>query len=96
KNAVTNFRVLKRYKTTTLLECFLETGRTHQIRVHMKYINHPIVNDPVYGKANKNNDFGQMLHAVEIEFVHPTTLERLKFTSNLPEKFKSILDQYKE
>ncbi len=94
KNAVTHFRVLDRYKNTTLIECSLDTGRTHQIRVHMKYINHPVVNDPVYGK-NTHGNFGQMLHAKEIEFIHPTTKELMHFECDVPEEFKQILEQYK-
>ena len=94
KEAITHFKVLERYKNASLLECILDTGRTHQIRVHMKYINHPIVNDPVYGK-NLYGDFGQMLHAKEIEFIHPTTKEKMKFTCELPEEFLNILNKYK-
>lgn len=94
KNAVTHFRVLDRYKNTTLIECSLDTGRTHQIRVHMKYINHPVVNDPVYGK-NTHGNFGQMLHAKEIEFIHPTTKKLMHFECDVPEEFKQILEQYK-
>ena len=95
KDAITHFKVIERYKKATLLECILDTGRTHQIRVHMKYINHPIVNDPVYGK-NLYGDFGQMLHAKEIEFVHPTTKELMKFSCDVPERFLEILEKYKE
>jgi 23S rRNA pseudouridine1911/1915/1917 synthase len=96
KDAITNIRVLERYKNATLIECILETGRTHQIRVHLAYINHPVVNDPVYG-YNKLDDkeFGQMLHAKTIGFVHPTTHKYLEFTSPLPDKFQEILEQYK-
>ena len=96
KEAVTNIRVLERYKDSTLIECVLETGRTHQIRVHMAYINHPVVNDPVYG-YNKldDKDFGQMLHAKEIGFVHPITHEFLDFKVEPPKKFYDILEKYK-
>jgi len=94
KNAVTHFTVIDRLKGATLLECILDTGRTHQIRVHMKYINHPVVNDPVYNK-NIYGDFGQMLHAKEIEFIHPTTKEKMKFTCDAPKEFYEILDKYK-
>ena len=73
KQAVTHFRVLKRFKSATLIECELETGRTHQIRVHMNYIGYPIVNDPVYGKRKLLDDSGQCLHAKTIGFVHPRT-----------------------
>ena len=96
KDAVTNIRVLERYSDSTLIECILETGRTHQIRVHMSYINHPVVNDPVYG-YNKLDDkeFGQMLHAKEIGFVHPETKEFMDFKVEPPLKFMEILEIYK-
>ena len=79
-----------------MIECSLETGRTHQIRVHMNYINHPVVNDPVYG-YNKLDDkeFGQMLHAKEIGFIHPVTKEFMDFTVPVPDRFKEILEIYK-
>ena len=95
KEAITHFKVIERYKKATLLECILDTGRTHQIRVHMKYINHPVINDPVYGK-NLYGDFGQMLHAKEIEFIHPTTKELMKFSCDVPKEFLEILEKYKE
>ena len=96
KDAITHVRVLERYSDSTLIECVLETGRTHQIRVHMSYINHPVVNDPVYG-FNKLDDkeFGQMLHAKEIGFVHPITHEFMDFTVEVPKRFKEILELYK-
>ena len=96
KDAVTNIRILERYSNSTLIECSLETGRTHQIRVHMAYINHPVVNDPVYG-YNKMDDkyFGQMLHAKEIGFVHPVTHEFMDFAVDPPVKFWEILEIYK-
>lgn len=96
KDAVTHIKVLERYNNATLIECVLETGRTHQIRVHMNYINHPVVNDPVYG-YNKMDDkeFGQMLHAKEIGFVHPITHEFMDFKVDPPKKFYEILDKYK-
>jgi len=96
KKAITHFRVLDRYKDTTLLECKLETGRTHQIRVHMKYIEHPIVNDPVYSRDKNIDGFGQMLHAKEISFVHPKTKKEMTFTCDVPEEFVKILNIYKE
>ena len=96
KEAVTHFRVLDRYKNTTLIECELETGRTHQIRVHMKYINHTIVNDPLYSKDKNIDGFGQMLHAKEITFIHPTTKKEMTFTCDVPEEFNKILEKYKE
>ena len=96
KDAVTNIRVLERYKKATLIECILETGRTHQIRVHMNYIGHPVVNDPVYGQRRMDDlAFGQMLHAYEIGFVHPKTGEFLDFKVDPPKKFYEILDKYK-
>lgn len=95
KDAITHFRVLERYKNASLIECELETGRTHQIRVHMKYINHPVINDPVYGKSN-HGEFGQLLHAKEITFTHPTTKEVMTFSCEVPEEFNKILEEYKE
>ena len=96
KEAVTHIRVLERYKDATLIECILETGRTHQIRVHMNYINHPVVNDPVYGyKRLDDKDFGQMLHAKELGFIHPITKEFLDFKVEPPQKFNDILNIYK-
>ncbi len=97
KDAVTNIRVLERYKDSTLIRCKLETGRTHQIRVHLSYIGHPVVNDPVYGhKRLIDKDFGQMLHAEKLGFVHPTTKEYMEFTAEPPKRFQEILNIYKE
>lgn len=97
KEAVTHIKVLERYKDATLIECVLETGRTHQIRVHMNYINHPVVNDPVYGYSKMDDkEFGQMLHAKEIGFVHPITHEFMDFKADPPKRFYEILEQYKE
>ena len=96
KNAVTHIKVLERYKNATLIECVLETGRTHQIRVHMNYIGHPVVNDPVYGyKRMDDSEFGQMLHAEEIGFVHPVTGKYLEFSVKPPVKFEEIKEKYK-
>lgn len=96
KDAITHIRVLERYKDATLIECVLETGRTHQIRVHLNYINHPVVNDPVYGyKKIDDKDFGQMLHAKTLGFVHPTTGKYMEFNADVPLKFKEILLKYK-
>ena len=93
KVAITNFRVLKRYNNYTFVECDLKTGRTHQIRVHMKDIGHPILGDLVYGKLDKNfkNLDGQVLHAYYLELNHPRTNERLIFKSELPDYFSDIL-----
>ena len=97
KDAVTHIRVLERYNKATLIRCKLETGRTHQIRVHLNYINHPVVNDPVYGyKKLIDEKFGQMLHAEKLGFVHPSTKEYMEFIAPLPDKFNRILEKYKE
>ncbi len=96
KEAITHFKVLERYKTATLIELKLETGRTHQIRVHMNYINHPVVNDPVYGKRKLIDNTGQCLHAKELGFIHPKTKKYMEFTVELPECFINILNKFKE
>ena len=96
KHAITHFKVLKRFKNATLIEVVLETGRTHQIRVHMNYIGHPIVNDPVYGRRKIIDDSGQCLHAKELGFVHPRTHEKMMFDSVLPECFLNILKVFEE
>lgn len=90
KNAITHFKVLKRYENYTLLRLILDTGRTHQIRVHMKYIGHPVYNDPVYGKAY--NEFGQFLHSASIDFEQPITHEHLHFECDVPKEFQDFLD----
>ena len=96
KDAITHLKVLERYKDATLIECSLETGRTHQIRVHLAYINHPLVNDYVYGyKKVDDREFGQMLHAKTIGFTHPRTNEYMEFSVDAPKKFYEILDNYK-
>ena len=96
KNAITHLRVLKRYKDATLIELKLETGRTHQIRVHMNYIGHPVVNDPVYGSRKLIDETGQCLHAMELGFKHPTTGEFMDFKSELPECFINILEKFEK
>lgn len=96
KKAITHFRVLERYKNATLIELSLETGRTHQIRVHMNYIGYPIVNDPVYGKRKLIDDSGQCLHAKTLGFIHPTTGCEMIFDSELPDCFVNILNKFKE
>ena len=95
KDSITHFKVLERFKDVTLVECKLDTGRTHQIRVHMEYIGHPVVNDPVYGKRKIINDFGQMLHSKSIRFVHPVTDEELFFEVDPPKEFIDILEKFK-
>jgi len=93
KNAVTKYFVKERFDNYSLVECQLETGRTHQIRVHMAYINHPLVGDPLYGYRKNNLGFeGQALHAYLLGFTHPRSQERLQFSTDLPEKFKQILN----
>ena len=96
KDAITHFKVLDRYKDSTLIECVLETGRTHQIRVHMNYIGYPIVNDKVYGRRKIINDFGQMLHAKSIGFVHPIKEKYMEFECDCPKEFYDILKLFKE
>ena len=93
KEAITHFKVLKRYPKYTLLEIKIDTGRTHQIRVHMAEIGHPVVGDTVY--SNGKNDFGidsQMLHAKSLDFTHPTTGKRMHLEAELPKYFKDILE----
>lgn len=93
KEAITHFKVLKRYENYTLLELKIDTGRTHQIRVHLAEIGHPVIGDYVYSNGkNPFNVTGQMLHSKRIEFVHPTTKKRVAFEANLPEYFEKILE----
>ena len=92
KNAVTHYKVIERFKANTLVECVLETGRTHQIRVHMAYIGHPLVGDPVYGfKKQRFNLSGQLLHAKKLGFVHPSLNKYMEFEAPLPEYFQKVL-----
>ena len=94
KKAITHFKVLKRYGKYTLVEVKIETGRTHQIRVHMAEIGHPVVGDMVY--SNGKNEFGvegQMLHAKQLIFQHPITQEKITLTAPLPEYFEKVLEQ---
>lgn len=94
KEAVTHFKVLKRYDNFTLLEIKIDTGRTHQIRVHMSEIGHPIVGDYVYSNGkNPFNVEGQMLHAKQIEFVHPTTGKDMKIEAPIPKYFQNIINE---
>lgn len=94
KKAITHFKVLKRYNNYTLLSLNLETGRTHQIRVHLAYLGYPLYNDPVY--SNKAcTSFGQFLHSKEIDFVHPITGKKLHFEVPLPNEFKEFIDNLK-
>lgn len=92
KNAVTHYLVIRRYKGYTHIKCRLETGRTHQIRVHMAYLGHPVAGDCVYGVKNEKVPFvGQCLHARKIGFIHPKSEEYLEFTSQLPDYFIEFL-----
>ena len=93
RNAVTHFEVLKRYRDYTLVKCILETGRTHQIRVHMKYIGHPLVGDPLYGPKKTIKGNGQFLHAGKLGFVLPTTGKLLIFEAPLPKIFQECLEK---
>ena len=94
KEAVTHFKVLKRFKDCTLLEINIETGRTHQIRVHLSYIGYPIIGDDVYSNGkNRWNIEGQCLHAKELEFKHPITGKQMHIEAELPEYFKKILEE---
>lgn len=95
KEAVTHFRVLEIFSNHTLVECILETGRTHQIRVHMAYIGHPVSNDPLYGRG-KSTEFGQMLHSKSIKFKHPTTGKELFFEVDPPKEFLEKLEKLRE
>lgn len=92
KEAITNFKVLKRFKDFTYIECKLETGRTHQIRVHLEYIGHPLVGDKTYGRRKVIGDQGQFLHAKTIGFIHPTTGKWMEFDSELPAYFKEFMN----
>ncbi len=95
KEAETHFRVIERFEHYTLIECTLMTGRTHQIRVHMKYIGYPIVGDPMYGPRKTIDTKGQALHAKTLGFIHPRTEEYMEFDSELPQEFQETLKQIK-
>ena len=93
KPAVTHFHVLKRFNQYTLISCVLETGRTHQIRVHMNYIGYPIEGDLVYGpKSHLLFDKGQLLHAEKLILIHPKTKKKMTFTAPLPKDFQDVID----
>ncbi len=93
KDSRTHFTVLKRYSDKTLIECKLDTGRTHQIRVSMKYIGYPIYNDPVYGKRQHTTEFGQFLHSWKMHFIHPITKKEISLEAPLPEEFIRLLKE---
>ncbi|WP_020008718.1 RluA family pseudouridine synthase [Salinicoccus albus] len=90
--SVTHFNVLERFRHFTLVECILETGRTHQIRVHMKYIGYPLAGDPKYGPRKTLETGGQMLHAGTLGFIHPQTGEYKEFSTPLPEIFETVME----
>ena len=97
REAVTHWKVLERFGNVTFLEVELETGRTHQIRVHMAHISHPLVGDPVYGKAKNELGFtGQALHAGRLRLTHPRTGERMEFTAPLPEYYEKALEKLRK
>ncbi len=96
KQARTNFKVLKRFNDMTLIECRLETGRTHQIRVHMAFIGHPVYGDPKYGYRRDDQSFGQYLHAKTLGFIHPTTKKKMSFDSPLPKPFEDKIKELEE
>jgi 23S rRNA pseudouridine1911/1915/1917 synthase len=96
KNAVTHFAVMERFKQYTLIELKLETGRTHQIRVHMKYIGYPLVGDPKYGPKNPFQINGQALHAAVLGFIHPRTEEYMEFSSDLPDDMVEVIQQLRQ
>ncbi len=92
KKAITHYKVIKRFKNNTLIKCILETGRTHQIRVHMAYIGHPLVGDPVYGyKKQRFKLGGQLLHAEKLGFIHPATGKYIEFETEIPDYFKKVI-----
>ncbi|WP_326717959.1 RluA family pseudouridine synthase [Vagococcus jeotgali] len=96
KDAVTHFEVLERFDDFTLIECELETGRTHQIRVHLNYIEYPIAGDPMYGPKKTLPGNGQYLHAKTLGFTHPVTGELMSFDSELPEDFTNMLEELRK
>ena len=99
RQAITNWRVLKAWEGLSLLELELETGRTHQIRVHMQYSGHPVVGDPKYGRLKPYFAHliqGQALHSAQLSFSHPQTKEVLSFEAPLPQDMQSILKELRE
>ncbi|AYX89594.1 RluA family pseudouridine synthase [Staphylococcus cohnii] len=96
KDAITHFNVLEHFNKYTLIECQLETGRTHQIRVHMKYIGYPLVGDPKYGQKKTLDIGGQALHAAVIGFEHPVTQAYIEKTSPLPDDFEQLLNDIRK
>ena len=95
KEAITHFKVLERYKDATLIELSLKTGRTHQIRVHMSHIGHPIIGDELYGFVDENLIKRQALHAYSLKFRQPRTKELLEFKADIPEDMKILIQKLK-
>ncbi|MCF7932155.1 MAG: RluA family pseudouridine synthase [Acholeplasmataceae bacterium] len=95
RHAVTHFEVLEAYGPYTLLNVTLETGRTHQIRVHMAHIGHPVVGDPLYGPKKVIGEQGQFLHAYRLSFIHPIKKEHMAFEADMPIQFKTFLEQFR-
>lgn len=96
KPAITHFEVMERFQRATMVQCRLETGRTHQIRVHMKYIGHPLVGDPVYSTNHRKFPIdGQALHAKVLGFLHPRTGERIRLETELPKDITRLVDRFR-
>ena len=95
KEAITHFKVLERFNNNTLIECILDTGRTHQIRVHLAYIGYPVNNDPLYGRG-KCTEFGQMLHSYSIKLKHPRTGKELFYTVDAPKEFNEKIEELRK
>ena len=97
KEAVTNFTVIERFGNYTVIACRLQTGRTHQIRVHMNYIGHPVVGDPKYGPDKPHFSIkGQALHSAQLKFSHPVTNREMVFTAPLPDDMQAVIDQLRQ
>lgn len=96
RNAITHAKVIERFKDATLIECTLETGRTHQIRVHMQYIKYPLVGDPKYSYRSTPDCGGQLLHAHELTLVHPITKEVMTFNADMPDIMKEKINSVRE
>ncbi len=96
KPSTTEFFLCKNYHQFALIKCLLHTGRTHQIRVHLRYINHPVINDPLYGTRTKTTKYGQYLHAYELKFTHPILKKKIHIETPLPTEFTKYIDSHKE
>ena len=96
KMASTSFHVLKNFDKFTLLDVTLHTGRTHQIRVHLSYVNHPVVGDETYGIKNKFKINKQLLHAYKLKFIHPISGEKLEITDEFPKRFNDFISFFSE